>query len=193
MAQSAIHLAWLPTRTKLGVKGPGVASWLAGFGLALPENAYDAMPATSLDWIIRYGAQEFFLAAPEGNPLFARLRANLALRPFGVYETPREEAEFLLRGTGARALLCQTCAIQFDAAPARRLICTRLAGVSCTILPDPSPVEPRYYVWIDPSYSHYLFETLACIVVELGGRVDAGDPSESHASSDSMGSALSPA
>ncbi len=66
-----------------------------------------------------------------------------------------------------REVLAQTCAINFAAAPAGQLIYTRVAGVSCAILPalDGNPLS--YRIWVDPSYAGYLAETLANIATEL--------------------------
>ena len=55
--------------------------------------------------------------------------------------------------------------------PTGRLILTRLAGVNAGILPETIGAWPAYRLWVDPSFAADLWEALAGIVGELGGRV----------------------
>ena len=86
----------------------------------------------------------------------------------------REDATLLLCGLRALDLLAQCCGYDFSRSPSARLVYTRIAGVSCGILPQQVGGNPVYRIWFDPSYAIYLWETLAEIADGLGGgAVDA--------------------
>jgi sarcosine oxidase gamma subunit len=68
-------------------------------------------------------------------------------------------------------VLAQTCGIDFEQAPPRQVILTRLAGVTCAILPQPEQDTEVYRLWVDHSHGIYLWQTLVQISDELGGRV----------------------
>jgi sarcosine oxidase subunit gamma len=99
--------------------------------------------------------------------LLDRLEAAWDQPPAGVYRVPREDATFLLAGPQKHSVLSQTCGFDFRSTPPRRLVYTRVAGVSCAILPDAG----AFRLWLDPSFAAYLWHELAAIVEELGGRV----------------------
>ena len=46
---------------------------------------------------------------------------------------------------------------------------TRVAGVSCMILPLQAEEAPAFRFWLDPSYGSYLWEALLEIVRDQGG------------------------
>ncbi len=75
----------------------------------------------------------------------------------------------MLTGTRAIDALAQTCGINFRDATLRRLILTRVAGVSCGVFPDAIDETPTFRFWIDPSYAVYLWETLLEICESLDG------------------------
>ena len=83
----------------------------------------------------------------------------------------REDASFQIAGHRGRDALAQTCGVDFGAQPMNRLVLTRLAGVSGTVLPFQFGDEPAWRIWIDPSYATYLWEQLTTIIVELNGRI----------------------
>lgn len=171
MTNPDIELRDLGRLTRLGVKGPMSPRWLVEQGVPVPAEIYGAVRLDSLGYIVRLGAGEFFLEAPSGGATIGRLAAALSQSPAGVYRTPREDATFQISGGSSKELFAQTCGIDFRGLPPMKAIFTRVAGVSCAILPEQVDVGPSYRLWLDPSYSDYLFYALAQIVDDLGGQV----------------------
>ena len=63
---------------------------------------------------------------------------------------------------------------------------TRVAGVSCMVLPLQAKGAPAFRFWLDASYGSYLWEALLEIVRDQGGDaigLDALYPSFRHANS----------
>jgi len=158
----------LSPQPKLGVRGPRAETWLRDQGIEPPSRLFSARRAETGDWILRYGAQEFFIAPDGASTGVASLRAALPSAP-QVYETPREETTLILEGADCHALFAQTCAIDFSTVARGIALFTRIAGVSCAVLPDAACDGPRFIIWVDPSYADYLWETLAEIAADLGG------------------------
>ncbi len=65
-------------------------------------------------------------------------------------------------------MLAQTCACEFESA-GEQLVMTRVALVSCTVLPVYLGGERGFRLWFSPAYGVYLWESLLAIVRELGG------------------------
>jgi hypothetical protein len=88
----------------------------------------------------------------------------------GVYRVQRQEAALLLSGARANDVLVETCGYDFRQ-PGNRLIMTRVAGVSCAILPIEAGGISMFRLWLDYSYGVYLWEALYEIVRDHGGDV----------------------
>jgi sarcosine oxidase subunit gamma len=88
-----------------------------------------------------------------------------------VYRVERADATFLLSGTRSREVLAQTCGVNFAAVPAHKLVMTRVAVATCSILPQPIGDLSVYRMWTDYTYAPYLWQTLLEIIDELGGGV----------------------
>jgi glycine cleavage system aminomethyltransferase T len=80
----------------------------------------------------------------------------------------RQEAAFLLCGAKANHVLVETCGYDFRR-PGNRVVMTRVAGVSCTVLPIEFAGIPMFRFWLDCSYAVYLWEALYEIVRDHGG------------------------
>jgi sarcosine oxidase subunit gamma len=170
MSVVSIELAELSDVPMLGLKGSGAAVWLAGQGIEVPPAIYDTARLGSYGYVLRLGTNEFMLQDDANGTTVSRLQASLQSLPPGVYLVPHEDAVFELSGSDARLVFAQTCGIDFRTMPTRRVLYSRVAGVSCGILPEEAAGGVRYRIWLDPSYADYLWETLVTIVTELGGR-----------------------
>jgi sarcosine oxidase subunit gamma len=160
---------------KLGLKGPGAATWLGDQGLAVLAEVYASGPLEAGGLVVRLGVDEFLLEAGSLDRSLTPLRDALPVDSAQLVPVVREDATLLLCGPRALDLLAQCCAHDFSKSPSARLVYTRIAGVSCGILPQQVGGNPVYRIWFDPSYAIYLWETLVGIADGLGGgAVDAG-------------------
>lgn len=153
---------------KWGLRGSGAAAWLASQGIDVPDSIYASNSLSEGGLIVRVGDDEFFLEAASTEQSLAVLRTALPERA-GCTAIPREEAAFLLTGHRSRELLAQTCGHPLADSPAGKLVFTRVAGVSCGVLPQRGDETIVYRLWLDPSFAIYLWETLLEIALELGG------------------------
>ena len=173
-SRSVAEFTDLSLLEKWGVKGPGAASWLEEKGLDVPPTIYASRPLPQGGLIVRVGTEEFFIEAAQSDVSLAWLRDSM---PDDATFTPviREDAAMLITGSGSRDLFAQTCSHRIEQSPCDQMIFTRVAGVSCGILPQSAGDSMQYRLWFDPSYATYLGETLLQIVSELSG--DAADSS----------------
>ncbi|MEK6248636.1 MAG: hypothetical protein N2C12_10685, partial [Planctomycetales bacterium] len=121
--------------------------------------------------IARLGRDEYFLESGFASEVVPALDQQLASTQGHLYRVQREDATFMLVGPRAIDVLSQTCACNFEETPDGRVLLTRLAGVSCAILPNPVAETITYRIWVDPGFAFYLWETLVKICAELGGLV----------------------
>lgn len=158
---------------KLGVKGPQAAAWLAERGLDVPAPVYASGPMEGEGLIVRLGADEFLLEAGSLDRSLSALRDALPADSPQLLPVVREDATFLLCGARVLDLLAQSCGHDFSKSGSNQLVYTRVAGVSCGILPQQIAGRPVYRLWFDPSFAIYLWELLGEIARELGGGVVA--------------------
>jgi sarcosine oxidase subunit alpha len=156
---------------KLGVRGLQAAAWLRGQGLDVPSELYDTRGLPDGGLITRVGRNEFLLEGGIGGETIRVVAESLGAGTVDAYPVVRQEATFLLVGRRVRDVLAQTCALDFGELPPRRLVYTRIAGVSSAILPSDLGGIPAYRLWVDPSYAADLWQSLATIVQELNGCV----------------------
>ena len=169
MSNVTIQLDHLGVLPRLGLKGPEVARWLRDRSISVPAEILSVVPVIGDDWIARLGAAEFLLECGADSDLVSRLSADLSSLPAGIFLVPRCDATFVLAGLEARSVFAQTCAINFRQTAPQRVVFSRVAGVSCGILPQASGSAITYRLWVELSYAAYLWDTLASIVTELGG------------------------
>ncbi len=169
-----VGLADLSLLEKWGVKGPGAGSWLAERGVEVPQSIYASRPLPEGGLVVRVGSDEFFLEAGQLDQSLASLGESV---PASADFTPvlREDAALRITGRGSLDLFAQTCGHPLQQSLIDQIIFTRVAGVSCGILPQSSGEELQYRVWFDPSYAVYLGETLLQIASELDNA--ASEPS----------------
>jgi sarcosine oxidase subunit gamma len=150
------------------LKGPGAAALLRERGISVPDAIFqvEAVPGGGI--VARTGGAEFFLEDGwRGNAVSGLWQALTAPRP-GVYRVLRQDASMLLAGTKATELLAQTCSYDFRQ-PGPHLVMTRVAGVSCSILPRSIEGRIAFQLWVDGTYGAYLWHVLLKIAEELGG------------------------
>jgi sarcosine oxidase subunit gamma len=170
-AARSLALCDVSALPKLGLKGPGTAFWLAENGVRIPGAIYETSSLEDGGLVVRAGEEEFLLESGMDARTVPDLASRLGEDAQGVYRIEREDATFLLCGTRAVDALAQTCGIDFAEAAPNRLILTRVAGVSCGILPQPAENMVVYRLWVGPSSAIYLWEQLTQILSDLGGAI----------------------
>ena len=162
---SLCDLSCLP---KMSVKGPESLAWLARAGIQVSEDLYDYRPLADAGLVIRTDRQEVFLEDGPASDRVSELERELTSHPPGVYLVRRQDASFLLTGFRSNAVLRETCGVDFSQPP-DAVVMTRVAGVSCMVLPLQAGETPAFRFWLDPSYGSYLWEALLEIVHDQGG------------------------
>ncbi len=172
-ARAVGHLALcdVSAMPKLNVKGPAAEAWLASQGVDVPEAIYETRALADGGVVARQGSDEFFFLSGSSPQVVPALSVAVRTVGLGVYSVDRQDATFLLSGRSCLGVLSQTCGIDFTEAAPRCVVMTRVAGVSCAVLPEPEASLARFRLWLDPSYAHYLWEQLARIVHDLDGSI----------------------
>ena len=152
---------------KRGVKGLGVVDWAQRHNLPLPHARYAVLPVGDASVVVRAGEGELILECTPRDAVWERWRVALAESPVGVYEIPQQSVTLELNGPRAPRVLARSCALNLAAEPTDTILYTRIAGVSCAVLPR-GEGEPRSYrLWIDYSLAPYLWTTLIEIAEDL--------------------------
>ena len=118
--------------------------------------------------MIRTDRQEVFLEDGPASHRVSQFERELSSHPSGVYLVRRQDASFQLTGVRSNAVLRETCGVDFSQ-PLDAVVMTRVAGVSCMILPLQAEEAPSFRFWLDPSYGSYLWDALLEIVRDQGG------------------------
>ena len=148
---------------KLGVKGPGVAAWARAHAIPLPAARYAVLPVGAAGVLARVGEGELILECLPEEPLWERWRTALAQVTTGVYSLEQQSVTLELSGPRAPQVLAQSCALDLAAEPLERILYTRVAGVSCAVLPRVVSGRRGYRLWVDYSLAPWLWTTLAVI------------------------------
>ena len=163
-----LALADLSCLLRLGLKGAGVLSWLRENGLQTAEALYAVTPIEEHGILVRIDREEVILEDGIRGQVVSRIRDRLSANPPGIYRVERPEASFLLTGSQTDEVLRQTCGHDFRGSEGQ-VVLSRVAGVSCRLLRVEVSGIAGLRIWLDPSYSVYLWETLLGIVREDGG------------------------
>ena len=145
---------------KRGVKGPGVVAWTQRHDLPLPATRYSVLPVGTDGVVARAGEGELILECTPRDALWERWRAALAEAPAGVYDIPQQSVTLELSGPRAPRVLARSCALNLAAEPAATILYTRIAGVSCAVLPSGKGESRGYRLWVDYSLAAYLWTAL---------------------------------
>jgi sarcosine oxidase subunit gamma len=155
---------------KLGIKGRDAQRWLSDQDLDVPAAVYESRRLADGGLIVRLASDEFLLeGGPDGHVLPA-LAKRLDSHRGRVFRVERQEATFLLVGSRSLEVLAQTCGIDFGRASRQHLVLTRVAGVSCGVLPETVTGARVWRFWVDASFAVYLWEMLLEICESLDGR-----------------------
>jgi len=168
--KSELALCDLSCLPRMSVKGPESLAWVAQAGIPIPENLYGCRPMADTGLVIRTDRQEVFLEDGPGSHRvseFERLLSSQSV-PAGVCWVRRQDASFQLTGARSNAVLRETCGVDFTQPP-DGVVMTRVAGVSCMVLPFQVEATPVFRLWLDPSYGPYLWDALLEIVRDHGG------------------------
>ncbi|HXG23305.1 MAG TPA: hypothetical protein VNJ09_02025 [Chthonomonadales bacterium] len=155
---------------RISVKGAKAAAFLQEQNIPTPEDIYAIATLPDEGLIARTGKAEFFLEDGAHGNRVGCVRKALGKGKEGVYPVLREDASFLISGSEATEVMAQTCGYDFRRADSR-MVFSRVAMVSCAILPRTLNGIPAFQLWLDSTYGAYLWETLLAIVRELGGNV----------------------
>ncbi len=156
---------------KLGIKGPSAIEWLQSRGVAIPANIYDTASLADGGRIARLDANQFLLESGVAAETVPALSDDLGAGHDGVVRVERQEATLLLSGTRATNVFAQTCGVDMRDVQGGRVVMTRIAGASCSIVLWHHHDTPVYQISIDSTYALYAWDTLLEICTELGGRV----------------------
>ena len=179
---------------RFGLKGPRAAEWLETRGVALPASpnqwiaADPAAPNASAPsgtgarpvadtgaddamLVARLGTSEFFLEDCFGGDRMRDLQSALQAGQPGVYPVPREDAALSLSGPGSYDVLAQVCNVNFAdlELASQPVVMTLMIGVAVLVVPQMVGARPRFRIWCDPTFGHYLEESLGTVVTESGG------------------------
>lgn len=172
VAGAELALCDLSALPKLGLKGDRSADWLAGQGIAVPGARYETGSLSDGGLIARTDAHEFFLQGGPGASVVPKLddllRASPVSNPLHV---ERSDAVLALLGRRADRVLLETCGLNPRKLSKGHLVMTRVAGVSCALLPETFTNTTGYRLWLDPTLAVSLWESVEEIVRDLGGSV----------------------
>jgi sarcosine oxidase subunit gamma len=168
----ALELFDLSALLRIGLKGPGAASWLQARNLAVPERANSWLDLAGGGLIARLGRSEFLIEDGLQGTEVKDITDALATPAASVYPVLRQDAALMIRGKALYELVAQTCSIDLSAGALeeRTVSMTMMAGIAVTLVDASSAhTAPCFRVWCDGTYGAYLWETLLEIAVELGG------------------------
>ncbi len=176
----ATTAAWIVDASRLGrlgLKGPAAADWLRSVRIPVPERANSWAPLVHSDdasaWplVARLGTTEFFIETEPDSPLRDDLARALGDGQDHVYPVLREDHACVLGGRGVEDVIAQVCSVNLPSLPLQLnpVVLTLMTGVAVVIVAQAHGDGRRYRIWCDPSFGHYLWNTLRAIVVESGG------------------------
>ena len=173
LAARRLALCDISALPRVTLKGPAALTLLGEQGISAPDAVMGTAPLGDRGVVARTGAAEFFIEdGPRGDHV-ARMCALTGV--FGhdradVRSVTRADASFFLSGANAGEVLEQTCGYNFRQRDPATLVFTRVAGVSCSILPRTLNAIDIFQLWSDGTYGQYLWRTLLDIVSESAGR-----------------------
>jgi sarcosine oxidase subunit gamma len=155
---------------RFGLKGSRAPMWLEERGIQIP-NSWSALTHDDTEVIVRLGSSEFLIEHTTKSDRAIALRSALSASTVGVYPVLREDACLELAGCVVHDVLAQVCNVSFAELPfaERHAVMTMMIGVAVTVVPLGNAAQPRYRIWCDPSFGHYLGGSLQQIVNESSG------------------------
>ena len=151
---------------KIGLKGPGACAWLSDHHVSCPADVYGiARVEDSL--AVRIASNEVILESPGPSTLVQRIHSELETRVDGVYRVEQQTETLVFQGSHAPRVWAETCGVNVVREPVDRILYTRVAGISCGIIPEGEGDQRAYRIWVDYSYAPDLYRTLLDIVSKL--------------------------
>ena len=190
MSGAALRLEDLSWRSRFGCKGPGAERWLAAGGYEVPSKPNTAT-VTEGTLVARLATSEFLVEAvgqPQGRvestreQLEAPRSSPEPLRPSDVYPVARQDLVIGIDGPETNTLLRQICSVDFEpelqasTADSGPVVLTSMIGVGVVAWPRRRDTEAGITLWIDPSFTHYLWTTLLEVSRDIGVVEIIGDP-----------------
>ena len=180
----AVTLSDVSQRARFGCKGAEAERFLSSLGLPLPASPNSWATDDLGRLVARLATSEFLVEATGAEQTrVAEVALQLqdpARRTRGLVPVLRQDLAIELAGPRANDLLRQTCNVNFAALTratthgAGALVLTMMIGVGVTVVPQVGPHGTSFTIWVDPSFGHYLWSTLADIANGLGGGILAG-------------------
>jgi sarcosine oxidase gamma subunit len=166
-AVNAATLCALGDHRKVGIKGPGALEWLRGQGIDVPAGVYDVSRGAAGSLVARVGNDEIIIESTSPDGLVDTVDDALNARTSGVYRVDQETTTLLLSGSVANAVWRQACGVDVMHEPPYRILYTRVAGISCGVIPEGTDSDRAYRIWVDYSYAPELWSTLMEIAGDL--------------------------
>jgi sarcosine oxidase gamma subunit len=173
----ALRFDDLTARHRFGCKGPAAEAWLRANGFDVPPAANSARTSQSHAWVARLATSEFLIEdlGGAGESVLSAWRALASTHPpAGVYPVLRQDFVVGISGPGTKSLLRQICNVDFEplfesrCTPDHPVVLTSMAGVGVLAWPSGGGDPCSITLWLDPSFAHYLRDTLRSISQDIG-------------------------
>jgi sarcosine oxidase gamma subunit len=152
---------------KVGLKGPGLRDVAAALTLELPDiNSFVRIDRWGV--LARVAKNEIIIECEPTHALIANVQRFLTERS-SVYEIEQQSETFELHGRQALRVFAETCGVDVAREPTGRIIFTRVAGVSCGLIPLEQDGSRVYRIWADCTFAPYLWEQLSNILLYPNG------------------------
>ncbi len=170
LAKRDLALADVSCFPRLGLRGMGMSSWLTTLGLNVPKTIYSVGPIENQGTLVKIDKNEVIIEDGVHGTVVSRISQEILVAPKGISSIVRQEASFFLTGNKSYKVISETCGHNFKES-GDQFVMTRVAGVSCCLLPVQSSEFQGYRIWVDPSYSVYLWKIILQIVHEYEGDI----------------------
>lgn len=170
LAKLHLALADVSCFPRLGLRGMGISSWLNTLGFNVPKAIYSVAPIENNGTLVKIDKNEVIIEDGLHGTVVSKISQEILAAPKGIFPVVRQEASFFLSGNESYRVICETCGHNFKES-GDQFVMTRVAGVSCCLLPVQSSEFQGYRIWVDPSYSVYLWKILLQIVREYEGDI----------------------
>jgi sarcosine oxidase subunit gamma len=138
---------------RFGLKGRAAADWLSGQGIAVPQQPNTWLALADGSMVLRLGRGEYLLEGAIAQQLESPWQDGCP----DLFRVPRYDAEFVLGGDQATALLQEICALDTRSqAMGNHVLMTLAAGISVTLI----HTGDVYRLWCDATYGDYMQHTL---------------------------------
>jgi len=152
---------------KIGIKGPGAIAWLGDHKAPCPTDIYGTVRVDDGSLVVRIASDEVIVESSDSGGMVQRIDRELGEHTDGVYRVEQQSETLLLSGSRAGRVWAEACGVNVVRASVDRIIYTRVAGISCGIIPEGEDDQRSYRIWVDYSYAPGFYRT----VMEILGQV----------------------